>query len=170
MFPARSVSVSTIALGVALLPLGATPAFAHDHGSEVKAVLSTYADIAHAMYADSLVTAEALKTAVDALIANPSAVTLAGAKGAWLAAREPYQQTEVYRFGNALVDDWEGKVNAWPLDEGLIDYVDNAAYGAESDENLLYTANVIANPVLTFGGTQVDASHDHRRPPGGRAA
>ena len=33
-------------------------------------------------------------------------------------------QTEGFRFGNAIVDDWEGKVNAWPLDEGLIDYVD----------------------------------------------
>jgi len=30
----------------------------------------------------------------------------------------PYQQTEVYRFGNPIVDAWEGKVNAWPLDEG----------------------------------------------------
>ena len=36
-------------------------------------------------------------------------------------------------------------MNAWPLDEGLIDYVD-AGYGTESDENTLYTANVIANP------------------------
>ena len=43
---------------------------------------------------------------------------------AWIAARVPYQQTEVYRFGNRIVDDWEGRVNAWPLDEGLIDYVD----------------------------------------------
>ena len=42
----------------------------------------------------------------------------------------PYQQTEAYRFGNAIVDDWEGRVNAWPLDEGLIDYVD-AGYGTQ---------------------------------------
>ena len=34
-------------------------------------------------------------------------------------------QTEVFRFGNPVVDDWEGRVNAWPLDEGLIDYVDS---------------------------------------------
>jgi uncharacterized iron-regulated protein len=26
----------------------------------------------------------------------------------------------VYRFGNPIVDDWEGKGDAWPLDEGLI--------------------------------------------------
>ena len=32
-------------------------------------------------------------------------------------------QTEAFRFGNKIVDDWEGRVNSWPLDEGLIDYV-----------------------------------------------
>ena len=54
------------------------------------------------------------------------------ARTAWLAARVPYQQTEAYRFGNPIVDDWEGKLNAWPLDEGLIDYVD-ASYGGATD-------------------------------------
>jgi putative iron-regulated protein len=48
-------------------------------------------------------------------------------------------------------------VNAWPLDEGLIDYVD-AGYGTESDENTLYTANVIASPQIEINGTKVDAS------------
>ncbi|MEP4433495.1 MAG: imelysin family protein, partial [Hyphomicrobiales bacterium] len=69
----------------------------------------------------------------------------------------PYQQTEVYRFGNAIVDDWEGRVNAWPLDEGLIDYVD-ASYGVENDENTLYAANVIANKSISINGETVDAS------------
>ena len=55
--------------------------------------------------------------------------TLAAARDAWKAARVPYQQTEGFRFGNSVVDDWEGKVNAWPLDEGLIDYVDADLYG-----------------------------------------
>ncbi|MEP3275777.1 MAG: imelysin family protein [Stappiaceae bacterium] len=120
-------------------------------------ILTNYGDIALAGFTDSLKTAEALESAIDALIANPNDATLSAAKTAWLAAREPYQQTEVYRFGNALVDDWEGKVNAWPLDEGLIDYVDTA-YGTESDENDLYVANVIANKSLTLGGNTIDAS------------
>ena len=89
-----------------------------------KDVLTTYADIAHAGYEDSLITAKELQAAIDELVANPSASTFDAAKSAWLASRAPYQQTEVYRFGNAIVDDWEGKVNAWPLDEGLIDYVE----------------------------------------------
>ncbi|OED41735.1 peptidase, partial [Chromatiales bacterium (ex Bugula neritina AB1)] len=74
-----------------------------------------------------------------------------------LAARIPYQQTEVYRFGNAIVDDWEGKVNAWPLDEGLIDYVDKT-YGVESEDNGLYTANIISNPSISINGQSVDAA------------
>lgn len=123
-----------------------------------KDVLTTYADIAHAGYEDSLITAKSLQSSIDALIAQPSAETFDAAKTAWLAARVPYQQTEVYRFGNAIVDDWEGKVNAWPLDEGLIDYVETALYGEESEENPAYTANVVANPSLMISGETIDAS------------
>ena len=123
---------------------------------EAGAVLTTYADIALAGYEDSLTTAKALDAAIDHLIAAPSEATLDAARAAWIAARQPYQQTEAFRFGNAIVDDWEGRVNAWPLDEGLIDYVDSS-YGSESDENALYTVNVIANKTLTIGGETVDA-------------
>ncbi len=125
--------------------------------TESTEVLTNYADIAEAAYGDSLTTAKALDAAVDALIANPSKETLAAAKTAWLAARNPYQQTEGFRFGNPIVDDWEGKVNAWPLDEGLIDYVD-ASYGGPTDENELAALNVIASPQLTIAGTEVDAT------------
>lgn len=120
-------------------------------------VLNTYADIAEAAYADSHSTAVTLQAAVTALIDVPSAEHLQAARAAWLAARVPYQQTEVYRFGNAIVDDWEGRVNAWPLDEGLIDYVDGG-YGAPSDENEFAALNVIANASFTLSGTDVDAS------------
>ena len=136
----------------ALLSSAALPALAVTEAEVVK----TYADIAEAGYADSLATAKTLQAAVDALIATPTAESLEAAKAAWLAARVPYQQTEVFRFGNAIVDDWEGRVNAWPLDEGLIDYVD-AGYG-ESDENPLSVLNVIASPKISIGGTEVDAS------------
>lgn len=122
-----------------------------------EAILDTYADIALAGYEDALETAKALDVAVEALLANPTDETLAAARDAWKAARNPYQQTEAFRFGNAVVDEWEGRVNAWPLDEGLIDYVD-AGYGSESDENGLYTANVIANASLSVDGQDVDAA------------
>jgi len=145
-------SISPLVLALALV---AGPALAAEPSPE--AILATYADIALAGYEDALATARSLDAAADALIAAPSEATLAAARAAWVAARPAYQQTEAFRFGNAVVDAWEGRVNAWPLDEGLIDYVD-ASYGAESDENGLYTANVIANPILTIDGSQVDAT------------
>ena len=145
-----AITTCALALGVGLATEG---------NAEVSrtAILQTYADIAAAEYADSLGAARDLKAAVDALIAEPSEATLAGAREAWLAARVPYQQTEVFRFGNAIVDDWEGKVNAWPLDEGLIDYVD-ASYGGPTDANELAALNIIANPSITIAGVAVDAS------------
>lgn len=125
--------------------------------ADVPSVIKTYADIAEAKYQDSLTAARSLEEAVEAFLAQPSEQTQDAAKEAWLEARIPYQQSEVYRFGNPIVDAWEGRVNAWPLDEGLIDYVD-ASYGLESDENSLYTANVIANPTIEINGKSVDAS------------
>jgi putative iron-regulated protein len=95
-----------------------------------------------------------MAAAIDRLIAEPSEKTLDAARDAWIAARVPYQQTEVYRFGNPIVDDWEGKVNAWPLDEGLIDYV---AFGGATDENPYGALNIIASPTLTLSGGEVDA-------------
>ena len=66
-------------------------------------------------------------------------------------------QTEAFRFGNGVVDDWEGRVNSWPINEGLIDYVD-PSYGEPTDENPLYRPNVIANRQLQIGPETVDAS------------
>ena len=118
-------------------------------------VIKTYADLAQAGFEDSLSTAQALQTAVDSLITSPSDATLQAAREAWKAARVPYQQTEAFRFGNPIIDDWQGQVNSWPLDEGLIDYV-SADYGNE--ENALATLNVIATPKFTLSGTEIDAT------------
>jgi putative iron-regulated protein len=149
------MKISTLALSIGMAAMGAGLANAAEPTAD--AVLKTYADIALAGYEDALTTAKALDAATDALIANPSEATLNAARDAWRASRPSYQQTEAYRFGNAIVDEWEGRVNAWPLDEGLIDYVD-ASYGTESDENGFYTANVIANTKLNIAGKDVDAS------------
>ena len=56
----------------------------------------------------------------------PNEQSLADCKSAWLAARLPYGQTEAYRFYDGPIDGpagVEGLLNAWPLDEGYIDYV-----------------------------------------------
>ncbi|NKN35162.1 peptidase [Agrobacterium sp. a22-2] len=150
----KTIIRAAVALLVASAAFTTAPAHA---ATDAAAVVKHYAALAQAKYEDSLATAKDLDKAVDALIATPSDETLKAAKAAWIKARVPYQQSEVYRFGNAIVDDWEGKVNAWPLDEGLIDYVD-PAYGTESDSNALYVANVIANPKLKLAGKEIDAT------------
>ena len=107
-------------------------------------VVTGYVELAYTNYADALATAESLNLAVKQLVKEPSENTLAAAKQAWLAARPSYQQSEVFRFGNSVVDDWEGQLNAWPLDEGLIDYVDTTSYEYELG-NEGGTANIISN-------------------------
>ncbi|HCH32494.1 MAG TPA: peptidase [Oceanospirillaceae bacterium] len=121
-------------------------------------VIDNYANIALATYQDSLTQAQILDKNITQLIADPTEARLTATKAAWLAARVPYQQSEAFRFGNAVVDDWEGKVNAWPLDEGLIDYVD-ASYGSESDNNALYRANVINSSQIHVNGELIDVSN-----------
>lgn len=120
-------------------------------------VVTNYANIAEATYGDALIKAKELDAAIEAFVAAPSNETLTAAKTAWIAARVPYQQSEAFRFGNPIVDDWEGKVNAWPLDEGLIDYVDGS-YGGATDENPLAVLNVIANPKFEISGEEIDAT------------
>ncbi len=73
---------SSLLTTVALLTM-ASPAFAVEKAD----VLDTYADIAAAKYGDSLITAQRLQTAVNALVADPSPENLIAARQAWLEAR-----------------------------------------------------------------------------------
>lgn len=92
-------------------------------------VVENYATIVHASYEASYDKAVALQTAINTLVDQPSAANLIAAKAAWKAAREPYGQTEAYRFYDGPIDDEngpEGALNAWPLDENYIDYTTDA--------------------------------------------
>jgi putative iron-regulated protein len=98
-------------------------------------ITATYVEIAHAAYDDSLTAAKVLQVSVNKFIATPTEENLLLAKTAYKALRIPYQQSEIMRFdsmitvgenldadgGPASVDEWEGQVNAWPLDENHID-------------------------------------------------
>lgn len=130
----------------------------HEHEASIvsaSSVINHYATVAHATFADSLKTAETLRTFLKDLVEEPTEANLAKAREAWLAARVPYQQSEVFRFGNPVVDDWEGQLNAWPLDEGLIDYVDANHYDSELG-NEGAKANIIANTSLQVGSKTLD--------------
>ena len=93
--------------------------------------VENYAAIVHEAYSVSLASATAMDQAVDAFVASPSDDTLALAKSAWLEARYDYGVTEVFRFYGGPIDDeetgTEGLINAWPLDEAYIDYVEGVA-------------------------------------------
>lgn len=119
-----------------------------------KAVVAHYADMVFAVYSDAESTAKTLQTAIDTFLANPNDETLKAARTAWIAARVPYLQSEVFRFGNTIIDDWEGQVNAWPLDEGLIDYVDKSYEHALGNPGA--NANIIANNEIQVGEDKVD--------------
>lgn len=106
------------------------------------AAIVNYGDIVRQSYQDARDAAAALDTALEAFVVNPSDATLTDAKNAWLAAREPYLVTEVYRFYDGPIDDAdgpEGELNAWPLDEAYIDYV-------EGDE----TAGIVNDTSVTI--------------------
>jgi putative iron-regulated protein len=102
-----------------------------------KAAITNYANIVYANYSDALTKAQMLQTKINALVASPSQTTLDEARQAWKDAREPYGQTEVYRFYGGPVDDAsgpEGLMNSWPMDEAFVDYVQgNATAGIIND-------------------------------------
>ncbi|MFT6327654.1 MAG: putative iron-regulated protein [Crocinitomicaceae bacterium] len=169
---------SAIALSSLLIACGSS---SNDNSSSainvdnVQKVLDTNADIAFATYSDSLTTAELLKTALATFKATPNDANLVAAKKAWLVSREPYGQTEVYRFRNSPIDSTdyssengpEGDINAWPLGEALIDYVETNATDFTAGEvgvttntaevngngvvdGLTTTQNIIGNTSITI--------------------
>lgn len=141
----------------AVAPAATAPAAtAQADEAAAKAVVRHYADLALAVFGDALSSAKALQQAVDALLAKPDADTLQAAREAWIAARVPYMQSEVFRFGNPVVDEWEGQLNAWPLDEGLIDYV--AADYQHALGNPGASANIVANSEIQVGEEKVDVA------------
>ena len=97
-------------------------------------VVANYAAGAHTLYANSLASARIMDEAINAFLADPTPASLEAAKRAWLSAREDYGPTEVFRFYGGPIDNEvdgpEGLINAWPMDEGYVDYVEgNPAAG-----------------------------------------
>lgn len=113
-------------------------------------VVENYATIVYQSYIDSYNLAVDLQTAIDNFVATPTATNFALAKNAWLAARTPYGQTEVYRFYNGPIDNEttgpEGDMNAWPLNEAFIDYVEGQPNGGiVNDGTITITEEYLRN-------------------------
>ena len=112
-----------------------------------RSLLLTYAEIANANYTDALNDAKALQRAVKAFTESPDQTTLDYAKAAWLIARESFDQSEIFRLSNGPIDAEEGwvaekygaldnQINAWPLDENMIDYTIDA-HGKRTAGNII---------------------------------
>ena len=118
---------------IAIVAIGliAASCSSDDSGDLATQAVENYAAVVHEAYSVSLESAESMDQAIDAFIASPGEDTLAAAKSAWLDARYDYGITEVFRFYGGPIDDeetgTEGLINAWPLDEAYIDYVEGAS-------------------------------------------
>ncbi len=120
--------------------------------TSLKGVIDHYAGLVYANYQDALQDAEALHTATQKLVDNPSPQTLENAKKAWLQSRETYGQTEAFRFYGGPIDGEngiEGRLNAWPLDESYIDYVNTASNGEEQASSVNIINSVAEYPTIS---------------------
>ena len=102
-----------------------------DRATTERQVITGYADLASRQYTAAARGVTALKTSVTAFLARPTADTMAAARQAWIASRPAYLNTEVFRFYGGPIDNpdtgREPFINAWPLDEAFLDYVEGDA-------------------------------------------
>lgn len=112
---------------------------APDELAELKSeVIANYANLVFATYSEALAGGEKLRSALGELVNSPSAETMKAAREGWREARVPYLQTEAFRFYGGPIDHEgtgvEGLMNAWPMDEAYVDYVEgNADAGVIND-------------------------------------
>lgn len=124
-------------------------------------ILEQYRSQAEGIFQESLTDAITLHNTAKRFIDNPTSGHHQDLKIAYRHTRTSYSQSEALRFGNWFVDEWEHEVNAWPIDEGLIDYVDNQ-YQA-SVNNLVAQHNLVRNPVIELSGKVADITRINRR-------
>jgi putative iron-regulated protein len=102
---------------------------------DLRPVIESYAELSSRVYRDAYRAALNLQKSVDELVTTPSAgveAALAAARRAWLDSRPAYGRTEALRFYEGPIDFGkrpdgtqgpEPRINAWPLNEAYIDYV-----------------------------------------------
>jgi putative iron-regulated protein len=158
MMKSKTLTLCSVSL-LALCAVGCGEDDETETGTQLPAnaseAITNYADIVYASYSDSLEEARALDAAIASFVAAPSQAGLTAARDAWKASREPYLQTEVYRFYEGPIDTTEGEggpeglINAWPLDESYIDYV----VGGEDD-------GMVNDPQMTIDKETVTGANE----------
>ncbi len=125
----------------------AEPVAGYDAGPQI----DSYVALVHATYAKAAADADALRGAIRALLDQPGPDTLAAARHAWINARVAYLQTETFRFYDGPIEEIEGRINAWPMNEAFVDYVEGAPdAGIVNDPALpIDRATILANDQVT---------------------
>ena len=96
-------------------------------GDDLDAIVLTYVEnVVEPTYSDLVAKTAALKTAVDALRANPSTAAFENAAKAWMAAREPWETSEAFLFGPVADLGLDPNMDSWPLDVDAIKEVMNS--------------------------------------------
>ncbi len=151
-FSKSKIFVASLSIAATIALTGCTASQVHtNEANKVTAsqLLNSYANIAYANYNDALKDAKQLDKAINNFANNPTSRNLELAKAAWLKSRESYGQTEIFRLSNGPIDaeeGWvaeaygslEGQINAWPLDENMIDYTIDAN-GKKTSGNIIDT-------------------------------
>jgi putative iron-regulated protein len=135
-------------------------------GDDAKPVLEGYASIVYANYSETLTRTQALDTAVDSFVATPTAASLLTAQNAWKTARDPYGESEVYRFYDGPIDNPvdgpEGEINAWPMDEVFVDYVQDDPTAGIINETAMFptlSKEIIAQQNEEGGETNISTGY-----------
>ena len=132
----RYLIASTLAFGAftapafAAQPVAAAATVAAASQLTAQDVVQHYSTLVYANYSDTITAAKQMQKAINAFLAKPSQATQDAARKAWLDAREFYGQTEAFRFYDGPIDNEdgpEGQINAWPMDESYVDYVEGDA-------------------------------------------
>lgn len=114
-----------------------------------KAAVATYADIAYATYKDAYDEALKLQSGINDFATTPTESKFINLKALYTNARIPYEQSEPFRAANGPIDTGddavEGRLNAWPLSENFVDYVQ--ASGKDSLSGIINDAT--AYPSIT---------------------
>ena len=126
------------------------------------AFLKSYLKLGTTIYHSSLESSKKLDDEITKFLSSPTQQKFAQLKETYRKARIHYQQSEVFRFANPEVDELEGRVNAWPVDESYLDYVaitKNIAKNENSQSSAntknTHTDNIIASSIIKFAGSQV---------------
>ncbi len=117
-----------------------------------KEIIKNYAKMVYQNYKDSYDAAVKMQGVINAFVEKPTLENMQKAKRAWLDAREPYGESEVFRGSNGPIDSesnepWalnnEGQINAWPLNEAYIDYV--KTYTDYTGKDGIYSQSIIGS-------------------------